>query len=166
MSKLAELESEVSRFRDGTGRECISVVGGLQGYDGEGWKDWIVKQLEWAGVRIGSEDLYWKGYEFKGMLWVKFWDRNAREKCIRVLKGLGCSGLWAAPDKPLEERVLGSFMLSLKKQLVQWGEVGSSECRVEIHSIPATMAVGGRDNRRVVAEAKVKKWEGGGGLEG
>jgi len=46
MSKLAELEFEVPRFRDGMGRKCISVIARLQVYDGKGWKQWIVKQLE------------------------------------------------------------------------------------------------------------------------
>ncbi len=49
------------------------------------------------------------------MLWVKFATMEGRDRAVQVVKDMGVSGVWAAPDRPLEDRVVGSFLLGLKK---------------------------------------------------
>ena len=75
---------------------------------------------------------------------------------------LGLGGVWAAPDRPLEERVTGSYLLSLKKLLVDWAGYGGREVRVDTEARPMTMAVEDGESagrRKVVGTARLKDGE-------
>ena len=54
----------------GKSRDVTAIVGGLHGYDAEGWKKWIGEKLEEAGLK--EEDIYFKGTDWKEMLWASF----------------------------------------------------------------------------------------------
>ena len=43
MSKVSELEEELKKLKGAKGREGVMVLGGLQGYDGERWKAYVVQ---------------------------------------------------------------------------------------------------------------------------
>jgi len=63
------------------------------------------------------------------------------------------------PDRTLEERAVGSFLLGLKKQLVEWG-FGRGEVRVDLDKVPSTLEVGKREEgRREVLAAAVRAGE-------
>jgi hypothetical protein len=77
-----------------------------------------------------------------------------------MVKGMGLAGAWAAPDRPLEDRVLGSYLLGFKTLLVNWGAFDKRDVRVDMEANPMTLKVreaGG--DWTLVATARVK--EGG-----
>ena len=78
------------------------------------------------------------------MLWVKLENEESRNKAIEAMNGLGEPGLRAGPDRALNERVVGGFLLGLKRQLVTW-DYKPWEVRVNLEISPASMKVGGKD---------------------
>ena len=147
-SKLADLEAEIGKWKAGWGKECSAVLGGLKGYDGDGWKDWVTSLLAQQGLH--PQEVYWKG-DWNGMLWAKFNNESERDKAVKVLKGCGLgAGGWAGVDRVLEDRVVGSFLLGLKRHLVDWG-FDRKEVRVDLDKDPATTTVGkGKDGKPVI----------------
>ena len=55
--------------------------------------------------------------------------------------GVAC---WVGPDRELGERVVGSFLLGLKRQLVEWG-FGRKEVNVDLGKSGGAMKVGKQD---------------------
>ena len=138
------------------GRASTAVGGGLVGDNGESWKDYLWKKLWAQGIDV--DDLYWKG-GWAGILWVKCRGVEGKQQVVEYIKALGVHGVWATADRVLEDRVLGSFSLGLKRQLVAWG-FSRAEVRVHLESKPAVMEVGGKEVLKVgVQEGKLDvKW--------
>ena len=164
MSKISALEVGLEKLRTGKVQGMVAVVGGLTGYDGEEWKAWLEMKLgQQGGERhVG---MYWKG-AWSGMMWLKYGTTAGRDNAVKAVKSMGMRGVWAAPDRPLEDRVVGSFMLGLKTLLVDWGMYEKREVRVDMETSPMTMTVGAGKGT-LVATARVKdgeakvQWEDG-----
>ncbi len=119
MSRIAEMEVELAKLRDGRERGVVAVTGGLTRYDGEACKAWLGTRLTQHGAEKPT-DMHWKG-GWANMMWMKFTSVEARDGAVKAVKELGIDGVWAAPDRPLAERVVRSFLLDLKKPLVDCG---------------------------------------------
>jgi hypothetical protein len=132
----------------------VAVIGGLTGYDGEVWKSWLGQKFGEAGGEK-HVDMYWKG-AWSGMMWVKFNTMDERNNAVTTVSW-GLSGAWAAPDRPLEDRVVGSYLLGLKTLLVNWGIYDKRDVRVDMEAIPMTMKVRGHDGEwTTVGTARVQ----------
>ena len=105
------------------------------------------------------EEIYWKG-DWQGMLWIKFGGVAERDQGINILKEKVGFGVWVAPDREVGERVVRSFLLGLKRQLVGWG-FGGKEVQVELSKVSGMMRVGRKDVLSViVVGTKLKMtWE-------
>ena len=99
-------------------------------------------------------------------MWVRLAGKEERDKGIAALKTSGMTGLWVSQDRVLEDRVVGSFMLGLKRQLIEWG-FSRREVQVELEKGPAVMKVGGKEVlvTRVVGGKLVLSWEDAGWKE-
>ena len=155
MSQISALEAELAKMRRGHGQGVVAVIGGLTGYDGEAWKAWLATRL---GDQSGEKHvgMFWKG-TWAGMMWVKYGTADARDKAVKVVRDMGMAGVWAAPDRPLEDRVVGSHLLGLKKLLVDWGVCDRRDVRVDMEVSPMTIKMKGEGNDwTLVATARVQ----------
>ena len=102
---------------------CIfALFGGLSSqYTMEESFSWLSHWLwdSWAPQPI---DHYFKGETFSGLLFLKFQNEAARNTALKVLKKKlpAGDGVWAKPEKPLEQRVALSALYGAKFMLHQW----------------------------------------------
>ena len=74
-------------------------------------------------------DIYFKGDDFKGHMWIKMAGEAEAKQALTLLK-LKCfeenkaraagQKLWANFDTPFEKRVVISFLAGLRHQLIEW----------------------------------------------
>ena len=132
LQKLKEIENEIERLRLGKDEQSnedqcsTAVVGGLaQKGSTEAAMTWLTDALwnHWAPRPV---DHYIKQEEFSGMLFLKFKNQADRDTAVNVMKHKLAKlpegrGMWAKPDKPLEERIILSILYGAKWMLNQWG---------------------------------------------
>ncbi|CAE8714752.1 unnamed protein product [Polarella glacialis] len=88
-------------------------------------------------------DTFHKGFDFNGILFVKFANSYDRDIAVGLLR---CAGLkhggkdvWANPDRPIAVRADRNFLFGLKRVLKEMG----LECSIYVHEATHTLTVGG-----------------------
>ena len=88
--------------------------------------------------------VYHKGDEFKGIVFAKFTTEKVAEDIVKAISGgknKGEDTIWCKKDLPLNKRVPMSFLLGVRKQLINWGFTKS---RVRVQEDTNTLTVAGQ----------------------
>ena len=111
--------------------------------DGQAEVDWLTSKIKEMSVSI-PESIYYKGDEFKGLLFAKLQDAEAASKTMDDIKKnktkFGDKDIWYKPDSPVEVRVVRSLLLGLRWQLGEWKSLKENAIKIDVPS--STMEVG------------------------
>jgi len=150
--KLDDIEKQLAGMKSKTkphaeDRVVTMVVGGVgTNGDGDQAMDWLGSQIQAIQIR-SPEDIYFKGDDFKGMLFCKFDQPEAAEKAIKELSkrkpefkaGGSVFKPWFKQDVPISERAPLSFLLGLRWQLGEWGTYDKKIIKVDEKELTMTI---------------------------
>ena len=121
--KIARLEAKLETMKHETEQDKTAVMGGLQGFGGEKEARAWVDEILWELYCPRRKDTYFKGGEFKDMLFLKFTSKDDRDEAIDKFNKHKATAkddnIWMGPDLPLEQRAVKSFLFGLRKKLVE-----------------------------------------------
>ena len=99
-------------------------------------------ELDKRGLITLPLDTYSKGDEFKGVLFAKYPSAQGAYKVVqkfqRAQAKIGESRVWCKLDRPMEIRAQVSFLLGLRRQLIEWGLK-----KIKVKDDDLSMSVGG-----------------------
>ena len=141
--RIKDMEAKLSTINYKVSEDASTLLfGGLQDMtfsDAEKWVKAKIKENKFEEPTV----LYHKGDEFNGIVFVEFTTEKVAEeiaKQISIKLKDNAEAIWCKKDLPLEKRVPLSFLLGLRRQLIDWG-FAKSKIRVkEEHN---TLSVGG-----------------------
>jgi archaellum component FlaC len=135
--KLESIEAEITKIKTsganvsnggtwGNAQEDSDTIvfGGFEKEFRQTAEDWIVRKLK--ELRLPTAlDIYHKGDEFKGLIFARFANAEVATNVVDYMgkkkATIGNSEVWCKPDRPIEIRAPLSLLLSLRRQLIQWG---------------------------------------------
>ena len=135
------------------------MIGGLgTADDEEAATEWLIKRIEALKLEP-PKDIYYKGDNFKGMLFCKFGKPETADNAISALNGSNPEFSandskfkpWFKHDLSFKERAPLSFLLGLGLRL-QLGEWGGNKRAIKVDENTLTM----KYNGKAVASAEVK----------
>ena len=156
---LEKLVAGMSLSGHGGASGVVGVVGGLQDASSpEAAKAWLNQVLQQARID-GVQEIFHKGSnKFNGMLFVKFTSSGKRDAAIGAFNSLRSKFSdkisYMNQDLPVQERVMNSFLLGLKRMLVGPGWE-FNKTSVQVDTSAQTMAVQGE----IVLKARVKDFK-------
>ena len=102
---------------------CTLLFGGLQGLSFEKAKEWVSEHIKERRLEE-PEEMYHKGEEFNGILFTRFSSEKVAESIAKrmSLAKLKVEGekVWCKKDLPIATRVALSFLLGVRRQLLDW----------------------------------------------
>ena len=160
---LERLVGGLSLSANSDGKDnATGVVGGLQDAASEETaKDWLNEVLQKASID-GILDVYSKSKatdKFNGMLFIKFASSQKRDVAIRTFNSLRTKftdkNTFMNPERPFQQRVMNSFLLNLKRTMVdEWGY--NASC-LQVDTSTQTLSVQGKEILKThVNEFKMK----------
>jgi hypothetical protein len=156
--KIEDIEVELGKLKmvacvpkEGPSTALVGAMNDAS--SGDSAKTWLWGILQKEGIE-GVQDVYYKG-DFKGLLWVKFASIEKREVAISKYNSLKSKynnsekNSYMNPDLPITIRAGISFLNSLKKLMVSWGQnAGSIKWDPDL----LTMQISGKDVLRVASD--------------
>ena len=142
-TKLAKVARKDVLRAEGSS-EALFGGSGLQSATRQEAEDWVNRKLQELRAEEPT-DIYHKGDEYKGILYVKFKSPEAVQKLTTAFaKGqhkLSGKQVWCKKDLPINVRVPLSFLLGLRWQLTQtgWGFT-KQEVKVDDEEVPVLSA--------------------------
>ena len=133
MPKYKDIEADIAILRSvaTSAGHVTLVIGGLKQQSMEAATSWLHQCLEAAGNKL-PEETYKMGptdEPFKGLLFMKFTDMAEAQSALRTMKSK-CfqenkhrdqkDRIWCNFKKPIEERLVTSFLMALRTQLIAW----------------------------------------------
>ena len=128
---------------EGGSKSTSVVVGGL-GQNCEEANRWLFEQLKRFEL-TAPLDTYYKGDDFKGMLFCKFPNPQAATTAIETFNSKAIKfkdqPVWCKHDLPLEPRTCRSFLLGLRRLLIKWECFAKKQIKVDDDSTPMSLEV-------------------------
>ena len=118
------------------------LFGGLQDKTFSDAEKWIKDKIKDNNLEEPSS-VYHKGDDFNGIVFAKFTSEKVTEDIARHISiklKESEEKIWCKKDLPLEKRVPLSFLLGLRRQLIDWGFARS---KVRVKEEDNTLSVGG-----------------------
>ena len=138
------IDFKKERLNRNTSLDPTTVLfGGLQDKSFEAAERIVKGKLKDKGLEEPSA-VYHKGDEFKGIVFAKFTAEKVAEEVVKAISAERHTGeetIWCKKDLPLNRRVPLSFLLGVRKQLINWGFTKS---RVRVQEENNTLTVAGQ----------------------
>ena len=146
--RIVDIEKAIAELKiapvPGSKDQSTAMVGGLQGVSSaDAAKSWLSEAVSRANIE-GVIDIYdkCKGGDFNGLLFVKFNSAEMRDAAMIKFNAkknaFDQAPMFMNRDLPIQQRTKFSFLLNLKKLLVNWGFEN-----VRFDDGPGTLMVGG-----------------------
>ena len=123
--RIQDMEERLSGMSMGRKGGKVAIFGGLTECDDEKEAEGWIKEKLGPLLSAEIEEVFIKGENFKGIVFVKFMCPKACLKAINFMKmaklKYGVRSVWANEDKEIQDRAPIAVMFGLKKQLIAWG---------------------------------------------
>ena len=151
--RLKEMENNLSAVDGKITEEYTAIlVGGLQSMAFEEAHNWVKRTIKEKNLQEPTV-VYHKGDVFTGIAFAEFSSSKGAEDAVKKISvaklKVGDDEIWCKKDLPLHKRVALSFLLGLRRQLIEWG---FSRSKVRVKEEDHTLVVGGM----TILKAEVK----------
>ena len=144
----------------GKGQDSTLVFGGFTDVTMSTVEEWIATTLNTKGLESATK-IYCKSNTFRGIMIAEFSDAHVANRVLEALAKskptISGKEVWCKKHRPIEIRVPMSLMLTLRRQLLDWG---FSKADVRVKDETLTMTVGGKPVLHACVEEKelTLKW--------
>lgn len=117
------------------------VVGGFaRESSGDPEVEWLVSKIK--NLNVDPESVYFKGDEFKGLLFAKFHSAEIARKTMETIgkskPNFSDKEIWFKQESPVEVRAVRNFLLGLRWQLGEWDST-KKPIKVDVRAFTMTV---------------------------